>query len=293
MQKNKNIPPRAISILFEDDQILVIDKPSGMTVNRAETTKFTDTVQDWADTRYGQRPELPTAPEPVIVEVADVSDSPEDGTTPSVSEESGIDEDVPPERYTPEESFRFRSGIVHRLDRETSGVLLIAKTVEAFTFLQKEFFDRKVQKEYQALCVGLPSGMKEKSEFSVDAAIGRSPRYRQKFAVVEQGRSSQTHFVIDRVLVHEYKLFPLLTAHPKTGRTHQIRVHLAAMGMPVAGDALYCGKKTFKAYQNLFPRLMLHAHRLTVTHPTSEENMTFESALPEDFQKVIHLLSSH
>lgn len=161
-----------------------------------------------------------------------------------------------------------RPGIVHRLDKETSGCLVVAKTESAHRLLADEFASRGVGKTYLALVDGTP----RMPHGTIEAAIGRHPIHRQKMAVVERGRDALTRY---RVLAaREGKA--LVQCQPKTGRTHQIRVHLKHLGHPVAGDPAY-GRR------GNFGRHMLHAWKLEFTHPATGERVSFTAPLPADF----------
>ena len=161
-----------------------------------------------------------------------------------------------------------RPGIVHRLDKETSGVLVVAKTEQAHRSLADQFASRNVEKTYLALVDGVPRMPHGK----IDAAIGRHAIHRQKMAVIDRGREALTHYrVLDS---REGKA--LVQCHPKTGRTHQIRVHLKHLGHSVSGDPAY-GRR------GKFERHMLHAWKLAFTHPATGQVLSFTAPLPEDF----------
>jgi 23S rRNA pseudouridine1911/1915/1917 synthase len=165
-----------------------------------------------------------------------------------------------------------RPGIVHRLDKDTSGCLVVAKNDATHQNLSRQFAGRSVLKIYLALAAGI---LKRKSGL-IESAIGRHPVHRKKMAVVEpsRGRSAKTEY---RVL-KEFDRCTLLECRLHTGRTHQIRVHLKHLGHPLLGDALYGSKPT-----PAFPRQMLHAWKLGFHHPRTEQWMEFETKLPEDF----------
>ena len=179
-----------------------------------------------------------------------------------------------------------RNGIVHRLDKETSGVLIIAKTSEVMGDLQKQFKERKTRKEYLTLVHGevkLGSG-------KIQAPITRNPFNRVKFGVFVGGKKAETSYqVID---VYEYKgeKLSFLKVKPKTGRTHQIRVHLKYINHPVVADNLYAGRKTSKKDRQWCFRLFLHAHVLEVFHPILKKKMRLEDKLAEDLQAVLKKL---
>lgn len=153
-----------------------------------------------------------------------------------------------------------RAGIVHRLDRATSGVMICAKNQKAMAFLQKQFAARKVRKTYQALI----TGHIEPAEAIIDKPIERNPKQPSKFRVGANGKPAQTQYKV----LKETDKYQLLQLEPKTGRTHQLRVHLAAQGHPIVGDQLYGGEPS--------PRLMLHAQKLELKLPSGKLTV-FES----------------
>jgi 23S rRNA pseudouridine1911/1915/1917 synthase len=173
-----------------------------------------------------------------------------------------------------------RPGIVHRLDRDTSGLILVAKNEPIRRALQRQFKARQVHKVYVALL----DGHLEAAHGRIEAPLGRDPRRRQRMAVVPGGREAIT----------EYRLlasfaggdYSLVEAEPKTGRTHQIRVHFASIGHPVVGDTVYGRRRT----RLPVPRQFLHAQRLGFTHPLTGQPLEFEAPLPIDLAAVLHLL---
>jgi 23S rRNA pseudouridine1911/1915/1917 synthase len=179
-----------------------------------------------------------------------------------------------------------RPGIVHRLDRETSGVIIVAKTDQAHRDLARQFAERTVVKEYLALVSGVPRLMSG----SIQKAIGRNKRHRHKMAVVEegQGRASWT----DWTLVEHYgDLAALLTCTLHTGRTHQIRVHLSSIGHPLLGDSAYGWKANTRMKRDP-GRVMLHAARLQVMHPKTGKVLDLRAPLPADFKAQIKALKA-
>lgn len=175
-----------------------------------------------------------------------------------------------------------RPGIVHRLDKDTSGVLLVAKHDRAHLALSRQFKDRQVSKVYLALVHGLPAALSG----HVDRPIGRHPVERKKMSVhAPQGREAYTEWKV-RELFKRSKA-ALLEVHPLTGRTHQIRVHLASLGHPIVGDALYGGCRPTGPKA---PRQMLHAWRLSFLHPRTGRKLSFEAPLPPDFSKLLEEL---
>lgn len=232
------------TILFEDEQMVVIDKPAGLTVNKSDTTKSVVTLQDWMENKY-----------PIFGVLHDGTDD-----------------------------FHNRSGLVHRLDKETSGVLVLAKTSAAFHALQMQFKERKVKKIYLALSHGVISP--ETGEINVP--VGRTPWNRTHFGVVAGGRESKTNYKVlgVRYQVWRKKREPLslVELYPQTGRTHQIRVHLKHINHPIFADELYAGRKTARDDRQILPRLFLHAAKLSFFHPVTGEFTTFTSPLPEVLQ---------
>ena len=169
-----------------------------------------------------------------------------------------------------------RPGIVHRLDMETSGVMVVARSPRAYESLKGQFKDRRVKKVYRALVWGRMPG----PEGRIDAPIGRHPRHGQRMSVrTRKPRAAETLFTV----LEEFRQTTLLEVRPLTGRTHQIRVHLAAAGHPLVGDTRYGRKRGGKRY----PRLFLHACRLSFAHPATGAVVEFASALPLDLEAVL------
>lgn len=171
-----------------------------------------------------------------------------------------------------------RPGIVHRLDRDTSGLLIVARNTHTQAALIEQMKRHEIEKRYLALVegvIGLDQG-------SIDAPIGRDPRHRQQMAItVIDSREAITHF---RVL-KRYNNHTLLLLELETGRTHQIRVHLKAIGHPVVGDPTYGSGRTWRGIH--LPRQFLHAYQLRFTHPTTGAVLEFEAPLPTDLQSVL------
>ena len=223
-----------LDILYEDDALLVINKPAGMVVHPA-AGNYTGTV---VNALLGRDQE--------ILEEFDEADS-------------------------------MRPGIVHRLDKDTSGGLVIAKNGNAMHKLSRSFADREVSKTYMAIVAPAPKVMAAE----IRTQIGRNPGNRKKMAVVRSGgRDAVTIFNV----VRRGKIGPnsaaLLKVRILTGRTHQIRVHMSHYGSPIIGDALYGGNSRIAA-----PRQMLHAWKLSFPHPVTKEMLSFESPFPADFQE--------
>lgn len=220
-----------IKIIYEDDSLLILDKPAGITVNKSETTKG-DTLEDWLEKEF----------------------------------KIGVD----------------RSGIVHRIDKETSGLLIVAKDLESFENLQKQFKERTVKKTYIALSHG-----KISSSGEVRVPVGRLPWNRKRFGVLAGGREAVTKFKVLRLLTINNEPMTLLELYPETGRTHQIRVHLKYLNHPIFGDELYAGRKTSRNDRKILPRVFLHAAKISFTHPKSGERLFFESKLPDELLKIV------
>jgi 23S rRNA pseudouridine1911/1915/1917 synthase len=227
----KNIP---INVLFEDEEILVINKASGMVVHPGDGTQD-DTLVHALLYLYPDTLCPIGAPE--------------------------------------------RPGIVHRLDKETTGVMIVAKSEKAYYSLVDQFSRRKTGKEYLALVQGVVSSRKGK----IDEPVGRHPKNRIKMAVVQNGKPAISEW---EILQEFGGTFSLLRVRIHTGRTHQIRVHFSFLGHPLAGDLTYGAKNDPN-----FNRVMLHAQRLEISHPVSGEKLSFTADLPPDFQQSINKFS--
>lgn len=219
-------------IIYQDKQILVINKPAGMVANRAESVK-TETVQDWV-------------------------------------------EGVVPLPKNVDEIFKSRSGLAHRLDKDTSGVMLIAKTPEALMELMRQFKDREVEKTYLALV----HGKLDPKEGNITLPLGRMQGGRHKFGVDLSGKVSKTSYKVKK----HYQGYSLVELYPKTGRTHQIRVVLKHLGHPIVGDTKYVGRKRAKTDSLWCKRQFLHAAKITFAHPKTKKRVTFEAELAEDLK---------
>ena len=171
-----------------------------------------------------------------------------------------------------------RPGIVHRLDKDTSGVVLIAKNEIAHRILANQFKNRKVKKIYLALVRGIVKS----ASGVIETSIGRHKTNRKKMtATMDQGRQAETRYEVIETLGH----FSYLRLFPKTGRTHQIRVHLASIHHPVLGDSLY-GGKIAEPYLKI-PRQALHAHRVEINHPLNKQPLVFEAPVPPDINNYL------
>lgn len=224
-------------VIYEDEVLLVVDKPAGMVVNRSETTRGRLTLEDWLA-------------------------------------KQGIGMGVE------------RNGIVHRLDKETSGVLVVAKSQEVMRDLQKQFKERRVQKTYLALVHGRVRPEKGK----ITMPITRSPFNRQRFGVFVGGKPAETKYQAEEEYEYKGEKLSLVKFWPKTGRTHQIRVHSKHIGHPLVADELYAGRKTSRKDRSWCPRLWLQAVSLELSHPVSKKKKRFEVELAVDLKTVLREL---
>ncbi len=248
------------SIIYEDTDLLVVNKPAGLIVNRSDTTTHEGTLQDFVE-KYLHLPQNPY-----------IKKQTTEGAYPTV-----------------EEVFHDRSGIVHRLDKETSGIILVAKNPQTFSELQRQFKERLVHKTYQALAHGKIAP----SEGEINVPVGRLEYNRMRFGVVAGGRESVTHYKVLHTYIDPKTKEPLtlVELYPKTGRTHQIRVHLKYLNRPIFGDELYAGRKTARADRKILERVFLHAAAITFLHPTTHKEMHFEAPLPEELEDVLERFS--
>lgn len=242
----ENIP---LNIVYEDDHLLVINKPAGMVVHPA--------YQNWSGT---------------LVNALTYHFQ----NLPQMKGNDG------------------RPGLVHRIDKDTSGLLVIAKTEMAINGLAKQFFDHSIERTYQALVWGVP----EPPEGTINVYVGRSLKDRRvttAFPDGEYGRHAITHYK----LLRDLRYVSLIECRLETGRTHQIRAHMKYLGHPLFNDAMYGGSEIVKGtmfskykqfVENCFkviPRQALHAKTLGFIHPATNEFMRFDSDLPDDFKEVI------
>lgn len=229
-----------LPILYEDDFLIAINKPAGLVVNNATSVKG-ETVQDWAARRATSYKRQETSENKEFFE---------------------------------------RAGIVHRIDKETSGILLIAKTPEAFAELQRQFKERIIKKTYLAIV----HGKMVPPEGQINAPIGRLPWNREHFGVIPGGKESLTKYkVISHKIVNGEEL-SLVELYPETGRTHQIRVHLKYINFPILGDYLYAGRKTSRDDRQWAERVMLHAWKIQFQ---LGRWVAIESPMPDDMKKII------
>jgi 23S rRNA pseudouridine1911/1915/1917 synthase len=176
-----------------------------------------------------------------------------------------------------------RQGIVHRLDANTTGLMVVAKSERAYSVLKQAFRDREVSKTYHALVQGHPDPLRG----TIDAPIGRHPSGDGRFAVVADGRPSVTHYDT----IEAFRAASLVTVGLETGRTHQIRVHMAALRHPCCGDLLYGADPVLAAHLGL-TRQWLHAVRLSFGHPATGREITFESPYPDDLARALDVLQA-
>jgi 23S rRNA pseudouridine1911/1915/1917 synthase len=224
--------PMPLAIVYEDAELLVVDKPAGLVVHPA----------------YGHS--SGTLVNGLLAHAGSLPDA----------------------------GLAFRPGIVHRLDKDTSGLLVVAKTPMALAGIAQQFKRNIVTKAYLALVAGRP---REESG-TLDRPIARDPRNRQRMAVVAAGRPARTHWQVQE----ELPGYTLLELRLETGRTHQIRVHLQAIGHPIVGDQVYGEQKHAQGLRRQF----LHAHRLEIRQPTTGHPLVFVSPLPEDLTAVLDRL---
>ncbi len=238
----ENIP---LDVIYEDDYIIVINKPSGMVVHPAPGN-YSGTLVN-----------------ALLYHCKD-----------SLSGVGGV----------------MRPGIVHRIDKDTSGLLVVAKCDEAHNALSEELKYHGIVREYRALVCG---GFKDDSG-TVDYPIGRHPVDRKKMAVITSGDHTAREAVTHYEVLERFGGISYLALKLETGRTHQIRVHMSYIGHPLLGDEVYSKNKTQfeKKHPSLFSGQALHAKRLTLTHPITKERMTFECELPKEFEKALELLKN-
>lgn len=189
-------------------------------------------------------------------------------------------------KYPISEDREYRNGIVHRLDKETSGILLVAKTPKAFKNLQKQFKERQVEKEY----IALAQGKVEPKSGEINVPVGRLPWRKDRFGALPGGRKAVTFWEVLEYYKKGSDTYSLLRMKPKTGRTHQIRIHLKHLGHPIVSDDFYAGRKTAKNQRSWCPRLFLHAGGIAFNHPDTDKKVSFESDLPDDLALALNSL---
>lgn len=181
------------------------------------------------------------------------------------------------------EDFVNRAGIVHRIDKETSGILLIAKTSEAFAELQRQFKERLINKTY----VAIVHGELKPEEGVVRAPVGRLPWNKERFGIVPGGKESATRYTVRKIISKIGEPFSFVELHPETGRTHQIRVHMKYINHPILGDYLYAGRKTSRDDRTWAPRVMLHAWKLICLDPITAAPIEIIAPIPDDMNSIL------
>lgn len=245
-------------IVYEDEALLVVGKPAGMIVNKSDTTKGLTTLQDWVEAKQQRGKSLEQRVEGVDTQ----------GSLDTV------------------EAFYNRAGIAHRLDKETSGILLIAKKPQAFFNLLKQFRERTVHKAYTALVHGKVTPLKGE----IKAPVGRQEWNRKRFGVIAGGRDALTGYEVLGYYKDGSETYTLLRLYPQTGRTHQIRVHVKYINHPIVSDDLYGGRKTARNDRKKLTRLFLHASNIVFLHPATEKEITFQVSLAFDLQEFVDKL---
>lgn len=262
------IPPEDIplNIIYEDDDIIIINKPADIIVHPARGNIHGTIANALAFHLSSAQAE-------------DTKDEDEEDKEVSLPEVLGD----------------FRPGIVHRLDRNTTGVMILAKNGIAQWKIARQFQDRKVEKSYLAIVHGVPDLTRDR----VNARLGVHPKARQKYSVrSESGKEAITFYEV----LEAFRGFSLLKLTPKTGRTHQIRVHLSYIKHPVVADDMYGGKAVYPwqirnaesvPEDPIISRCALHASTIAFTHPTTNEIVSFEAPLPEDMANLLDLLRQY
>ena len=226
------------TIIFEDDQLFAVNKPAGLVVHSDGRTEE-PTLTEWVLQRY-----------PLLRDIGGLHT-------------------LDMERYEP------RSGILHRLDRETSGIILIAKNDETFYFLQRQFLDHTIKKTYLAFV----EGILEKKSGTIDLPIGRSRSDFRRFATGDDARGTKRSSVTEYHVLSENDKYSFVELMPKTGRTHQLRVHMHSIGHPIISDTRYGTQQALG-----FTRVALHAGKLEFIHQNGTK-MWLEAPLPPDFER--------
>jgi 23S rRNA pseudouridine1911/1915/1917 synthase len=267
------IPPEDIplNILHEDDDIIVINKSADIIVHPARGNTSGTIANALAFHLAGSE----------LAESADAE-----------ADEYKDEEDEADETKLPFALGEFRPGIVHRLDRNTTGVMILAKNDVAQWKISRQFHDRLVQKSYIAIVHGIPELTRDR----INAPLGVNLKFRYKYAVrPEAGKEAITFYEV----LESFRGFSLLKLTPKTGRTHQIRVHLAHIKHPIVADDMYGGKLVYPwqlkdaapaPEDPVIARCALHAWTISFKHPTTEKIVSFEAPLPDDMQNLLDLL---
>jgi 23S rRNA pseudouridine1911/1915/1917 synthase len=268
-----------LDIVYEDDDLLIVNKPAGMVTHPAYGNREGTLVNAVLFHVGGGLPPAIDA----VDSVEDVDDDMEEGEETDPME----DDDEAANEFAAS-----RPGIVHRLDKDTSGLMVVAKNAESLSHLAKQFADRTIKREYWAVAWGV---FKE-NEGEIEGNIARDPRDRKRFAVsAREGNYALTRYRV----VEGFDFTTLVSLRLATGRTHQIRVHCAHIGHPIFGDATYGGravvypgpggrhKQRIHNMLKVINRQALHAKTLGLKHPRTGEWMEFDSELPEDMQKLV------
>lgn len=279
-----------LEILYEDDVVLVVNKPAGMVTHPGFGNRY-GTLVNAVLWHLGMRKALPVT----ALEQSTAED--EDSDDDNDAQESLSIEDALPDEAQIFASDAIRPGIVHRLDKDTSGILVVSKDIRAHAALARQFAERTARREYYALVWGKV----EKDSGTIEGNIGRSPRDRKLFAVLPKGGKPAT---TDYTVLERFHHVTLLSLRLRTGRTHQIRVHCAHIHHPLFGDAQYGGQSiVYGGNQPIFrsamiklleqmPRQALHARLLGFRHPQTGQLLEFTTPLPEDFERVLTQLRS-
>jgi 23S rRNA pseudouridine1911/1915/1917 synthase len=180
-----------------------------------------------------------------------------------------------------------RNGIVHRLDKETSGIIIVAKTLQAFDKLQDKFKNRQVHKKYIALL----HGRVEPGEQVIDVPTGRLPWNKKRFGVMPGGKNAFTKLKVKAYYQKDKDIFTLVDFYPKTGRTHQLRVHSKYINHPIVSDTSYAGRKTSRNDLQWCPRTFLHAQSIKFINPVSGKKVEYKTELPKDLKKALDSLT--
>jgi 23S rRNA pseudouridine1911/1915/1917 synthase len=275
---SREIPPEDIplNIIHEDDDIIVINKPADIIVHPARGNTHGTIANALAFHLASAQAE---------------EDLPRLGVAEGEVEAGEEDRDV----KFPNALGEFRPGIVHRLDRNTTGVMILAKNDVAQWKIAKQFHDRQVEKSYLSIVHGTPDLTRDR----VNAPLGIHPKIRERYSIrPETGKEAITFYEV----LESFRGFSLLKLTPKTGRTHQIRVHLSYIKHPVVADDMYGGKPVYPwQLKNADPapedpiisRCALHAWTIAFTHPTTKKIVRFEAPLPDDMQRLLDLLRKY
>lgn len=248
-----------LNVIYEDKFILVINKPPGIVVNNAQSVK-SPTIQDILIKNSDTHNKLP-------------SDNP-------FTARQGLDVH---NKLSSVDPFISRQGIVHRLDKDTSGLLMVAKENDVFINLQNQFKERTIEKKYLTLV----HGKVVPKNFEIKASVGRLPWNRERFGIIAGGKEAVTAINVLKYYSNQYGIYSYLEACPHTGRTHQIRIHLKYIGHGIVSDEFYTGRKTYRKDLLFCPRLFLHAAFIAFNHPVSKKRIELKTDLPEDLKRVL------